>query len=286
MKYWMFINKPKLWNLRKFLEGDNLKEKWSIGNLVHEIPNIGDLGFIFATKDNRTLKELSGEQTLISGVYALIKVISEVDEHNYVEIEVLKNLINNPISLKSLESKFSDIYYEICRKRQASCREIDSETYKILRDLSNQSENFEIAIETSKGIEIKYIKEVPQKKNAKIKTSIDKWPRNPEISKTALEKADYKCEVNNEHTTFISRLTERPYMEAHHLIPMNEQDKFENNLDVLGNIVCLCSNCHRLLHHGKEKYNNEIIKKLYYEREKSLEDYGIYISLEDLKKIY
>lgn len=56
MKYWMFINKPKLWNLRKFLEGDNLKEKWSIGNLVHEIPNIGDLGIIFATKDNRTLK--------------------------------------------------------------------------------------------------------------------------------------------------------------------------------------------------------------------------------------
>lgn len=108
--------------------------------------------------------------------------------------------------------------------------------------------------------------------------------RNPAISKSTLEKANYKCEANSEHTSFISRLTKRSYMEAHHLIPMSEQDKFENNLDVLGNLVCLCPNCHKLLHHGKEK--NKIIEKLYYERVESLKSYGIYISLEDLKKIY
>lgn len=164
----MFINKPIQWNLKKFLKGNNLKEKWRIGNLIHKIPSVGDWGIIFVTKDNRNLKELCGEKKLISGVYAFVKIISEVDENKYVEIEVIKNIIDNPISLEDLENNFFDVYDEIYRKKQASCREIKEETYKILRDLSNKNKDFTIAIEAAKGIKIKDVREVPQKKKSSL----------------------------------------------------------------------------------------------------------------------
>ena len=42
-------------------------------------------------------------------------------------------------------------------------------------------------------------------------------------------------------------------MEAHHLIPLRMQHDFENSLDVVGNIVSICPNCHRLIHYGRDK---------------------------------
>ncbi|MCE0554185.1 restriction endonuclease [Bacillus thuringiensis] len=31
------------------------------------------------------------------------------------------------------------------------------------------------------------------------------------------------------------------------------QHDFENSLDVVGNIVSICPNCHRLIHYGRDK---------------------------------
>ncbi|MGL4999965.1 MAG: HNH endonuclease [Cetobacterium sp.] len=56
----------------------------------------------------------------------------------------------------------------------------------------------------------------------------------------------------------MSGTTNKQYMEAHHLIPMNAQDSFKNSLDVLGNVVSLCPNCHRMIHHGDEVSKNII----------------------------
>ena len=73
-------------------------------------------------------------------------------------------------------------------------------------------------------------------------------------------------------------------MEAHHLIPLNAQDDFDNSLDVDANIVCLCPNCHRKLHFGENIHSE--LSKLFKLREESLERSGLKISFDKLLGIY
>ena len=128
---------------------------------------------------------------------------------------------------------------------------------------------------------------IPLKKQSiKVSSGIKQWPRDPSISKTAIYHSNYKCQYDNQHKTFNSAVTNQQYMEAHHLIPMNAQDSFKNSLDVLGNVVSLCPNCHRMIHHGDEASKNIIIEKLYAQKEKELRKFGLEIILEDLKKLY
>ena len=108
--------------------------------------------------------------------------------------------------------------------------------------------------------------------------------RRKEISINALKRAGHLCEVDNEHPGFIRKIDGTNYTEPHHLIPMYMQRFFENSLDVEANIVSLCSNCHNLLHYGKDKA--EILKQLYDMREKELKKAGIKISFHELMDIY
>lgn len=110
------------------------------------------------------------------------------------------------------------------------------------------------------------------------------WGRNPSIAKIALEEASYMCELDDSHQTFISKVTGKNFVEAHHLIPMEQQDNFDVSLDVPENILSLCPNCHRLFHHS----NNfkDVLKYFFLQREKGLNERGIFISFEELLKCY
>lgn len=108
--------------------------------------------------------------------------------------------------------------------------------------------------------------------------------RRKEISINALKRAGHLCEVDNRHPGFIRKSDGTNYTEPHHLIPMCMQRFFENSLDVEANIVSLCSNCHNLLHYGKDKV--EILKQLYDLRKKELKEAGIEISFNDLLDMY
>ncbi|TWT07329.1 DUF3578 domain-containing protein [Planococcus sp. CPCC 101016] len=112
------------------------------------------------------------------------------------------------------------------------------------------------------------------------------WKRNPAIAKEALQQTAYSCEVNNDHKTFISNVSGENFVEAHHLIPMNSQGSFKWSLDVPGNIVSICPNCHRQVHHAKKAEKDLVLEKLYNSKKASLNEFGIDITLEDLKKIY
>lgn len=79
------------------------------------------------------------------------------------------------------------------------------------------------------------------------------WPRDPKKAKQAIKQAEFKCEIDDTHETFVSEASRKNYMEAHHLIPLRMQHDFENSLDVVGNIVSICPNCHRLIHYGRDK---------------------------------
>lgn len=114
------------------------------------------------------------------------------------------------------------------------------------------------------------------------------WARNSKVASNTLLQANYKCEYNPEHTSFISAKTGKMYCEVHHLIPMSLQGNIEikYSLDVEANTVCLCDTCHKIVHLGIREEREKIIRKLYKDREERLAEAGILISLPLLLSYY
>lgn len=78
------------------------------------------------------------------------------------------------------------------------------------------------------------------------------YERNPEDREKALERDNYECQVC--HMKFVDIYGEigKEYIEVHHLYPvcnMGENYQF-NPLDPEKGLVCLCSNCHSMIHRG------------------------------------
>lgn len=142
------------------------------------------------------------------------------------------------------------------------------------------AENNEILSDTSK--------QEPSYSNG---TSGKKVAKKAYISKQALKYANFKCEFDNNHETF---LTSKgiPYMEGHHLIPCTSANsehywsKYERNIDCIENIVCLCPTCHRRVHFGSNDEKNTIIRTLYQKQKSSLKTAGIDLSIEELLSLY
>lgn len=116
------------------------------------------------------------------------------------------------------------------------------------------------------------------------KKAYHSYPRNKNISLNALKRANHKCEINNEHPSFIRKNTNNIYTEPHHLIPMAYQDVFKYSLDVEANIVSLCSNCHNEIHYGKNTI--DLVKKLFDLRKNELSQAGLDVDCEKLIKMY
>ncbi len=113
-----------------------------------------------------------------------------------------------------------------------------------------------------------------------------RYKTNSRIGKTALQLANYECTLNKEkHKTFISKLG-KPYMEAHHLIPMSAQKDFSINLDRVENIVSLCPVCHSAIHLGTDSVRLNVLTKLFAEREEALKKCGLDISVGELFSKY
>lgn len=119
---------------------------------------------------------------------------------------------------------------------------------------------------------------------------LKRYSKNPLVGKVSIKKADYKCENNISHETFISAHTNHQFMEAHHLIPINQQEvmweRYGVNVDCTENIVSLCPNCHREIHYAVKEVKRELIQKLYKIKKNELSNIGLYTSLDELFEIY
>ena len=111
--------------------------------------------------------------------------------------------------------------------------------------------------------------------------SVKVQKRSSIIKIQSIESADYKCEINSEHTTFTAKSTGHSYMEGHHALPMRLQSRFDKSLDVYANIVCLCPICHRFLHYGVAIAIENVLNKIYSERADRLAASGIKLSRSD-----
>lgn len=111
------------------------------------------------------------------------------------------------------------------------------------------------------------------------------------VSKQALKNANFKCEFDGSHYTF---LTDKgvPYMEGHHLIPCtaSNAERFwsenKRNIDCPENIICLCPTCHRRIHFGRKDEKDAIIRDLYNKRKLSLQAADLDIAIEELLLLY
>jgi len=112
------------------------------------------------------------------------------------------------------------------------------------------------------------------------------YRRDATINAAAKAKANYSCEINPNHKTFISDSNGQNFVEGHHLIPVENQDRFDFSLDVPENIVALCPNCHRAIHNATEEVRNNMIKQLFSNRKESLKLRGLILEVQELIQFY
>ena len=118
---------------------------------------------------------------------------------------------------------------------------------------------------------------------AKRETTV--WRRSGIIREQSLEIAQFRCEIDNRHDSFIAARTNHMYMEGHHAIPMHMQPHFSNSLDVYANIICLCPVCHRRIHYGLKDDKVHMMQKIYTTHADRLAQSGIQISKSDFVSI-
>jgi len=92
----------------------------------------------------------------------------------------------------------------------------------------------------------------PRKEGAVTQVCVTHYERNPEDRRKALERDGYECQIC--HMNFVDTYGEigKEYIEVHHLYPvcnMGEDYQFDP-LDPEKGLVCLCSNCHSMIHRG------------------------------------
>ena len=120
--------------------------------------------------------------------------------------------------------------------------------------------------------------DIPLKPETPITVEQTVWKRSNILRIQALVSADFKCEIDNRHETFIAEKTGKPFMESHHAIPMRQQPHFDNSLDIYANLVCLCPVCHRRIHYGTKSDREDMIRTIYQKRSNRLANSGIILS--------
>ncbi|MDT2987617.1 hypothetical protein P7I26_15390 [Enterococcus casseliflavus] len=205
--------------------------------------------------------------------------------NSFATLEKLKKIKDIP-EFKTFNSNTSNFFsatYSCFEKflyyKQSKIDEsIDLETE--IQTISH-SETEELTIE-------KNITSIPKPRQKKIFNSAigGTYPRNFYESLEAKNKSNWTCELDPTHKTFISSTNNKPFVEAHHLVPMYTQDFFENSLDFAGNIISLCPNCHRLVHLSEKTIKEKALKNLYNQRKKLLKEFGIETTYAELLKYY
>lgn len=157
----------------------------------------------------------------------------------------------------------------------------------VLDDDEQEETVFQKKIDESEGYSSQTDIDVANNREPELnKNSGTRYKTNTRLAKTVIKRHNYICEIDDSHSSFVNGKG-KPYMEAHHLLPMSSQKDFlPINIDREENIVCLCPTCHRAIHYGSIDEKKDRLIKLYNIREKELKQSGINISKQELLKLY
>ena len=208
---------------------------------------------------------------------------------DYERINLIFIMFNNHnykfVGAFKLDKEESNELKHVQRRVATKVRLIGSPVSKVELIIENRNLDDEIIVSTNDVLGIENIEPSYTKEEKKIlKEEINKkYDRNIIKSKQEILRSNYKCCIDSNHESFITK-NGHQYMEAHHIIPLCAYDQFEYSLDVDANIVSLCPNCHRKLHFGANIQNE--LKRLYELRKEKLMQSGIDVSFDKLLKYY
>lgn len=164
---------------------------------------------------------------------------------------------------------------------------LDMEYLKFNENIESEEKEAIIVQEILKSSLAKKIDDIPKNIPKSFKEFIrEKSSRDSSVIANAIVFSNFKCEVDSTHKSFISKKTNQQFLEGHHLIPLAYQEDFSYSLDVESNVVALCPNCHRLLHHGTDEEKLIFLENLFDKRKNRLSKANIKIDLRKLKKCY
>lgn len=192
------------------------------------------------------------------------------DEHAIFLIEKAISLQRDKVVLNHLK----DALAEIVNDKESEYDQVEMESInELVEDIPSGT------VSTWEG------KKEAQAMTTSSKTGREIPKRDPQRVADALAHAGFQCEFDNGDRTFL-RKNGNPYTEPHHLIPISKYRDFNYSVDVMENIVSLCSHCHNLLHYGRFKDKKPILEKLYNERKDALHACGLDLTLEQLESYY
>ena len=79
-----------------------------------------------------------------------------------------------------------------------------------------------------------------------------KYEEDPEVRKAFLKGKQLKCEVCGFDFEEVYGPLGRDYIEIHHKKPIHKKPISEYKPDLDNDFVMLCTNCHRMIHRGKD----------------------------------
>jgi len=116
-----------------------------------------------------------------------------------------------------------------------------------------------------------------------------KYLRSPAVTARVITNANGVCAfttASDPHMSFTCGKRHVNYIEGHHLIPFSQQYRFAFSIDVDENIIPLCPNCHRLLHHAKMSERKKLLSQLLPMRANGLAERLIPVTLNELIGMY
>lgn len=159
--------------------------------------------------------------------------VRKISEINWNHMNPKQEIIKRKIDVQYRQEKLKEIIF-ILEKAI-----LKNQAQKIIKT-TNKNSSYK---------ETYHLKKKP--KQSKNIYNIKKYQRDRLVKIHALINANYTCELNPSHKTFISKTNGKPFMQAHHLIPLEFEYLFPYSLDVEANVVSLCSMCHDEIHYGQ-----------------------------------
>lgn len=220
---------------------------------------------IYKGKSHANLHDKEIEKNFrLYSISELEEIFEEIINYNLIKHENNLKLVAVEI-LKKSKHEF-DLYYRLTIAQGLDITDVPedlfektnelSQIYKIKSELEDDKYVLEVnQVSNINSYSLEDILELSKNAPTYIEANVKRYIRNPTIARWALQRANYKCEINPEHETFIKSSDSKPYVEPHHIIPLSEQKNFNLNLDNVENIISLCPNCHRQVHLGKVKPN-------------------------------
>lgn len=118
------------------------------------------------------------------------------------------------------------------------------------------------AIMVSEEKEEPYETVIPQKEGKRKEYYVTKYERNPVNRKKAIEIHGTKCMICGFDFEAVYGEVGRNFIEVHHIKPLAEVGE-EIEINPETDLVCICANCHRIIHRKKDKiYSVDEVKEM------------------------